>query len=106
MRPRTFLLFILAGLMGAAVAVLPTLATAGTSEVKKLEVNQNCVENAWPCWAVQGSGSDASAQPALRIEIAPGGKVMFTDHDASTNPTGAATVSWTGLAPTNALAYP
>ncbi len=102
MRPRTLLLFALAGLMGAAVAVLPTLATAGTSEVKELEVNQNCVESSWPCWAVQGSGSGSSAQPAFRTEIAPGGEVVFTDHDASRT----ASVSWTGLAPTKCSGIP
>jgi hypothetical protein len=55
MRPRTLLLFALAALLGAAVAVLPALAAA-PSEVK-LEVNENCEVNNWPCWAVQGSGS-------------------------------------------------
>lgn len=87
MRPRTLLLFALAALMGAAVAVLPALA-AGTSEAK-LEVNENCVELDWPCWANPGSGT-----PASRVTIAPGGEVKFAD-----NATTAAAVVWTGSAP-------
>ncbi len=87
-RPRTLLLFALVVQLGAAAAVSPALATA--SEVK-LEVNQNCVDPNWPCWATPGSES-----PALTIKIAAGDEVMFTDHDAST----AATVVWTGSAPT------
>jgi hypothetical protein len=82
MRPRTLLLFALAALMGAAVAVLPALAAA-PSEVK-LEVNENCVESDWPCWAVQGSGS--MPQPASEIKIASGGTVAFSDemgHEAN-----------------------
>lgn len=88
MRPRTLLLFALAALMGAAVAVLPALA-AGTSEAK-LEVNENCVELDWPCWANPGSET-----PASRVTIAPGGEVKFAD-----NATTAAAVVWTDFAPT------
>jgi hypothetical protein len=55
----------------------------------KLEVNENCVDPDWPCWATPGSGS-----PASTIKIAAGGEVMFTDH-AST----AAAVVWIGSAP-------
>ena len=88
MRTRTLLLFALAGLLGAAVAVLPALA-AGPSEAK-LEVNENCVDPNWPCWATPGSGS-----PASIVKIAAGGEVMFTDK-AST----AANIAWTGMAPT------
>jgi hypothetical protein len=87
MRLRTLLLFALAALLGAAVAVLPALA-AGSSEAK-LEVNENCVELDWPCWATPGSGT-----PASKITIAPGGEVKFTD-----NATTAAAVVWTGSAP-------
>jgi hypothetical protein len=87
MRPRTLLLFALAALVGSAVAVLPALA-ANPSEAK-LEVNENCVELNWPCWATPGSG-----MPASKVTIAPGGEVKFAD-----NATTAATVSWTGSAP-------
>ncbi len=87
MRLRTFLPLALAALLGAAVAVLPALAAAPSET--KLEVNENCVEPAWPCWATPGSAS-----PASKITIAPGGKVKFVDHATT-----AATVSWTGSAP-------
>jgi hypothetical protein len=86
-RPRTLLLFALVVLLGALATVSPALANA--SEVK-LEVNQNCVDPNWPCWATPGSGS-----PALTVKIAAGDEVMFTDHDAST----AAAVVWMGSAP-------
>jgi hypothetical protein len=91
MRPRILLLCALAALAGAAVAVLPALA-ASPSETK-LEVNENCVENNWPCWATVGSGP--KPEPASKITIAPGGEVKFTD-----NTTTAATVAWAGSAPT------
>ncbi|HTA97254.1 MAG TPA: hypothetical protein VK730_06375 [Solirubrobacteraceae bacterium] len=90
MRLRTLLLFALAALLGAAVAVLPALA-ASPSEAK-LEVNENCVEPDWPCWATPGSGSNP--EPASKVTIAAGGEVKFAD-----NATTAATVSWTGSAP-------
>jgi hypothetical protein len=79
-----------AAVLGAAVAIVPAFAAA-PSEVK-LEVNENCVEPDWPCWATLGSG--ANPEPALKVTIAAGGEVKFAD-DAST----AATVSWTGSAP-------
>ena len=85
MRPRALLLFAFVALLGGATAV-PALATA--SEVK-LEINENCVEPNWPCWAMLGS-----SQPALKITIAPSDKVKFAD-----NATTAATVSWTSSAP-------
>jgi hypothetical protein len=88
MRPRTFLPLVLAALLGAAVAVLPALAAAPSEA--KLEVNENCVELNWPCWATPGSAS-----PASKITIAPGGEVKFTDHATT-----AATVAWTSSAPT------
>jgi hypothetical protein len=87
MRPRMLLPLALAALIGGAVAVLPALAA--TPSETKLEVNENCVELNWPCWATPGSES-----PASRITIAPGGEVKFTDHATT-----AATVVWTGSAP-------
>ncbi len=87
LRPRTLLLFALAALIGAAVAVLPALAAAPSEA--KLEVNENCVEPDWPCWAAPGSGS-----PASKVTIATGGEVMFTDHTSTP-----AAVVWTGSAP-------
>ncbi|MGA9284010.1 MAG: hypothetical protein WBV85_01055 [Solirubrobacteraceae bacterium] len=87
MRSRTLLLFALVALVGAAVAVLPALA-ANPSEAK-LEVNENCVELDWPCWASTGS-----SVPASRVTIAPGGEVKFADK--ATTP---ATVVWTSSAP-------
>ncbi len=90
MRPSTFLLFVLAALAGAAVVVLPALA-ATTSEAK-LEVNENCVENDWPCWAVPGSGSKPT--PASRVTIAAGGEVTFTDNTGTK-----ANIAWMGSAP-------
>jgi hypothetical protein len=90
MRPRTLLLFALAVLAGAAVAVLPALAAA-PSEVK-LEVNENCVEPNWPCWATPGSGSNPS--PASKITITAGGEVKFADNtNTKTN------IAWMGTAP-------
>ncbi len=90
MRPRTLLLSALATLTGAAVAVLPAFAAA-PSEVK-LEVNENCVQADWPCWAVPGSGSNP--EPARKVTIAAGGEVKFADNAT------AAAVVWTGSAPT------
>jgi hypothetical protein len=87
LRPRTLVLFALAALIGAAAAVLPALA-ASPSEAK-LEVNENCVDPNWPCWAAPGSGS-----PASKVTIATGGEVMFTDHTSTP-----AAVVWTGSAP-------
>ena len=81
------LLFALAALLGAAVAVLPALA-ASPSEVK-LEVNENCVEPDWPCWATPGS-----SQPASKVVIASGGSVTFADSRTAAN------VAWIGPAPT------
>jgi hypothetical protein len=78
----------LVAVLGAAVAIVPALA-APPSEVK-LEVNENCVEPAWPCWATPGSST-----PASKITIAPGGEVKFADKATT-----AAAVVWTGSAPT------
>jgi hypothetical protein len=93
MRPRTLLLFALAALLGAAVAVLPALA-ASPSEAK-LEVNENCVEPDWPCWATPGS-----SQPASKVEIASGGSIAFADSKTAAN------IAWTGTPPTCEPAVP
>jgi hypothetical protein len=83
-----------AAVLVAAVAVVPALATASPTEVKQLEINQNCVDPDWPCWTMELSAS--RPQPALKVNIADGGEVKFADHDASTN----AAVVWTSTAPT------
>jgi plastocyanin len=88
-RARTLLPFALAALAGAAIAVLPALAAPSEA---KLEVNENCVENDWPCWALPGSG--AKPDPAGKVTIAAGGVVTFVDHSTATN------IVWTGAAPT------
>jgi len=93
MRLRTLLLFALAALLGVAVPVLPALA-ASPSEAK-LEVNENCVEPAWPCWATPGS-----SQPASKVTIASGGSVAFADSKTAAN------IAWTGTAPTCEPAVP
>jgi plastocyanin len=97
MRVPTLLLFTLAALVGAAVAVLPALAAAPSET--KLEVNENCVENNWPCWAAAGSGSKPA--PASKITIAAGGEVTFTD-----NTTTKANIAWMGAAPTCSSSVP
>jgi hypothetical protein len=79
--------------LGAVVAVVPALATTGPTEVKQLEVNQNCVDPDWPCWTSEGSAS--RPQPALKVKIAAGGEVKFADHDVTTK----AAVVWMGSAP-------
>jgi hypothetical protein len=89
MKPRALLLFAVVALAGTAVAVLPALAVS-PSELK-LEVNENCVQSAWPCWAVPGSGPNPS--PASKITIAAGGEVVFTD-----NATTKANIAWMGTA--------
>jgi hypothetical protein len=89
MRPRA-LLFPLAVLVGAAVAVLPALAAAPSEA--KLEVNENCVEPNWPCWATPGSGSNPA--PASKVTIAAGGEVVFVDNTNTK-----ANIAWLGTAP-------
>jgi hypothetical protein len=79
-----------AAVLGAAVAVLPALAAAPSEA--KLEVNENCVEAAWPCWAAPGSG--AKPAPASRITIAAGGEVVFVDNTATK-----VNIAWAGTAP-------
>ena len=86
----------LVAVLGAAVAIVPALA-ATPSEVK-LEVNENCVQPDWPCWATPGSGP--SPAPASKVTIATGGEVMFTDNGAPAN------IAWTGTAPTCSSGVP
>jgi hypothetical protein len=90
MRLRTLLLLALAALVGSAVAVLPALAAAPSEA--KLEVNENCVESNWPCWAAPGSGS--TPQPASKVTMLAGGELSFTD-----NATTKANIAWVGNAP-------
>lgn len=90
MRLRTLLLLALAALVGSAVAVLPALAAAPSEA--KLEVNENCVESNWPCWAAPGSGS--TPQPASKVTILAGGELSFAD-----NATTKANIAWVGNAP-------
>jgi hypothetical protein len=85
------LLFAFAALLGAASAV-PALATVSEA---KLEVNENCVELDWPCWAVPGS-----SQPASKVAIAGGGSVAFADSKTAAN------IAWIGTAPTCEPAVP
>jgi hypothetical protein len=84
MRPRTLLLFALAALAGAAVAVLPALAAAPSEA--KLEVNENCDEPDWPCWT--HPGGSPSYTPS--VKIASGGVVAFSDEMGK-----AANIKWT-----------
>jgi hypothetical protein len=78
--------------LGACVVV--PQAFAAPSEVK-LEVNENCVEPNWPCWATPGS-----SQPAFKVTIASGGSVMYVDNKTAAN------IAWTGAAPTCEPAVP
>jgi hypothetical protein len=77
-----------AAVLGAAAAIVPAFAAAGASEAK-LEVNENCVEPEWPCWATPGS-----SQPALKVTIASGGSIAFADSKTPAN------IAWIGTAPT------
>jgi hypothetical protein len=76
----------LAAVLGLGLAVLPALAASSTA---KLEVNENCVQPNWPCWATPGS-----SQPAFKTTVASGGTVTFVDHGREAN------IAWTGTAPT------
>ncbi len=76
------LLVLVLAVSPAAAASVP-VASAAASETK-LEVNENCVELAWPCWAIQGS-----SQPAATISIPSGGAVMFVDEKTAAN------IAWT-----------
>jgi hypothetical protein len=73
----------LVALLGVAIAV-PALAAAET----KLEVNENCVEPDWPCWATPGS-----SQPAAKVTIAAGASITFVDSKTAAN------LAWAGTAP-------
>ena len=86
MRLRTLSFFALAALIGTAIAVSPALAAPSEA---KLEVNENCVEADWPCWATPGS-----SQPAAKVTIASGGSVAYSDSKTAAN------IAWTGTAPT------
>jgi hypothetical protein len=90
LRPRLLLLLALAALVGATVAVVPALA--GAPSEAKLEVNENCVDPAWPCWATPGSGSNPA--PASKVTIATGGELKFADNTNT-----AVAVVWMGSAP-------
>jgi hypothetical protein len=81
------LLLVPAVLLGAAVAAPPALAAA--SSEARLEVNENCVEPNWPCWATPGS-----SQPAAKVTIPGGGSITFADEKTAAN------IAWTGTAPT------
>jgi len=72
--------------MLGAGAVAPQ-ALAAPSEAK-LEVNENCVQEHWPCWATPGS-----SQPAFQMTIASSGTVTFVDEKTAAN------IAWTGIAP-------
>jgi hypothetical protein len=86
-------LFAFVALLGTVAAVLGACAApqalAASSKVR-LEVNQNCVEPAWPCWTDEASS--LKPQPASVVTITEDGEVEFVDHDAST----AASVNWVG----------
>jgi hypothetical protein len=84
-----------AAALGAAFAIVPAPALAAAPSEAKLEVNENCVDPDWPCWATPGS-----TQPAFRVTIASGGSVAFADSKTATN------VAWTGTAPTCEPAVP
>jgi hypothetical protein len=84
-----------AAVLGAAVAIVPAPAFAAAPSEAKLEVNENCVEPDWPCWATPGSG-----QPAAKVTIASGGSVAFADSKTAAN------IAWTGTAPTCESAVP
>lgn len=85
MRARVLLLIASAVLPAALIA---TPALAAPSEAK-LEVNENCVEPLWPCWATPGS-----SQPAAKVTIAAAGTIAFVDMKTAAN------LAWTGTAPT------
>ncbi|HSZ13620.1 MAG TPA: hypothetical protein VK790_06255 [Solirubrobacteraceae bacterium] len=93
MRPRTLLFIALGALLGAAVVVPPALA-ASPSEAK-VEVNENCVEPDWPCWATPGS-----SQPASKVTIVSNGSITFADSKTAAN------IAWTATAPTCEAAVP
>jgi plastocyanin len=94
-------LFVLAGLAGTAVAVLPALAAA-PSEVK-LEVAQNCNTPNWPCWNPKGSPEgNVGFNEVAPFTIAQGGTISFEDNDSKA-PTD---VIWKSAAPSCISAVP
>jgi hypothetical protein len=77
--PCLLVLLALAALIGAAVAVLPALAAAPSEA--KLEVNENCVEANWPCWATPGSGSSLQAgSVSFSVPLNTNGKAALRRH--------------------------
>jgi hypothetical protein len=82
--------------LGAAVAIVPTLATAGTSAPSeaKLEVAEHCYFKEWPCWNVEGNNPEDIRQ-IQPFTIAQGGTISFEDNEAR-YPTD---VLWEGAAP-------
>jgi hypothetical protein len=64
---------------------------AGPSSAK-LEVNENCVESAWPCWATPGSGSNPP--PASKVTITAGGEIVFNNNTSTK-----VNIAWKGSAP-------
>jgi hypothetical protein len=89
----------MAAVLGAAVAVVPALATGtpAPSEVK-LEVAQNCNRANWPCWNPKGNPENNVPESEVPpFEIAQGGKISFEDNDSKA-PTD---VLWKGAAPTS-----
>jgi hypothetical protein len=94
-----FVLFVLAGLAGTAVAVLPALAAA-PSEVK-LEVAQNCNRGDWPCWNPNGNPEkNVPENEVPPFKLAQGGTISFEDNDSEA-PTD---VIWMGAArPTSCM---
>ncbi len=80
-RPRMLVLFVLAGLAGTAVAVLPALAAA-PSEVK-LEVAQNCNISGWACWNPKGSPEvNVGFNEVAPFKLTSGGTISFEDKDS------------------------
>jgi hypothetical protein len=87
--------------LGAAVAIVPALATGTPTEVKQLEVNENCHLPEWPCWNVKGNNPEDIGQ-IQPFTIAQGGTISFEDNDSQA-PTD---VLWKGAAPSCTPAVP
>jgi hypothetical protein len=87
-RFRSRLLFPLAALLGAAVAVLPALAASSEARIEVAERCNNYPN--WQCWTAPG----ANPAPA-RVTIAAGGVITFADKTGF-----AANITWKGAAPT------
>ena len=84
-----------AAVLGAAVAIVPALATA-TPEVKQLEVAQNCNTPNWPCWNPKGSPEgNVGFYEVAPFTIAQGGTISFEDNDSKA----LTDVVWKGAAP-------